>query len=138
MQSQDKLNTRDAVGTSESMAFSDPETEEGDIGVEEGGTDDSTYETEEEPTTEAESDDDDKDLDKSQYKRLVRPVIQSTFESSQLEILLSKIHIFSYFFIIGSQQRTQIYEQNPNTSCSCLSCCCSLVSVIDARPIIRW
>lgn len=99
MQSQDKLNTRDAVGTGESMAFSDPETEEGDIGVEEGGTDDSTYETEEEPTTEAESDDDAKDLDKSQYKRLVRPVIQSTFESSQLEIIVKNPHIFLFFLL---------------------------------------
>ena len=50
----------------------DSETEEGDREIEGGGTDDSTYETENEPTTETESEEDnDGDFNKCQLKRLV-------------------------------------------------------------------
>ncbi|PFX15656.1 hypothetical protein AWC38_SpisGene20111 [Stylophora pistillata] len=59
MKLQDNLNT-DVV--EENVALSGyPRTDEVDISEEEGGTDDSTYETEEELTTEAKSEDD-KDL----------------------------------------------------------------------------
>lgn len=65
MKRQDNLNT-DVV--EESVAVSAyPRTDEVDISEEEGGTDDSTHETEEEPTTEAKSEDDEH-LDKSQHK----------------------------------------------------------------------
>ena len=71
MKSQNNLNT-DAV--EESVAVScNPGADEGDISEEEGGTDDSTYETEEEPTTEVESEEDE-DLDRSQHTKLVSPV----------------------------------------------------------------
>ena len=50
----------------------DPKTDKGDREIEGGGTDDSTYEKENEPTTETESEEDnDGDFNKCQLKRLV-------------------------------------------------------------------
>ena len=60
----------------------DPEKEKDAI-EEEEGVDDSTYETEEEPTTGTESEDDG-DFDKNQHKRSVSSVTQKAFESSLL------------------------------------------------------
>ena len=60
----------------------DPEKDKDAI-EEEEGVDDSTYETEEEPTTGTESEDDG-DFDKNQHKRLVSSVTQKAFESSLL------------------------------------------------------
>ena len=58
--------------------FGDTVAEESDTEEAQEGTDDSTYETEEEPTTEAESEEDE-DLDRSQHKKLVSPVMTGLY-----------------------------------------------------------
>jgi len=63
--------------------FGDPFAEESCTEEAQEGTDDSTYDTEEEPTTETESEDEGL-LNTSQYKRLVWPVLQEQFESERL------------------------------------------------------
>ena len=63
--------------------FGDTVVEESDTEEAHEGTGDSTYETEEEPTTETESEDEGH-LNTSQYKRLVCPVLHEQFMSETL------------------------------------------------------
>jgi len=78
-QSQD-TSAGDAVQESGEVG-ADREKNKDAIEEEEEGVDDSTYETEEEPTTGTESEYDG-DFDKNQHKRSVSSVIQKTFEPS--------------------------------------------------------
>ena len=77
--------------------FADTVVEESDTEEAHEGTGDSTYETEEEPTTETESEDEGH-LNTSQYKRLVWPVLHKQFMSETLW-LYRKVWVYTYFYI---------------------------------------